>query len=110
MEHKKVSSYTSEMPVYEAKKEIDSNPSRWHLLWALPLAVISFAVFLTALVLYTLLGALLIALPVWLIWGAIFPALMGYWEWVGIIVVIRLIFSPIFTNGISKYLTNKYQK
>jgi hypothetical protein len=118
MSEEKTKSYTFEMPVYEAKKEIDSNPSRWHLLWAVPfIAIIAVLGSLTALTLYlgvmvlvSLLGAMLVALPVWLIWGAIFPALMGYWEWVGIIVVIRLIFSPIFTRGINKYLTNKYQK
>jgi len=92
--------------------------SNWHYLWIVPLTLVILiltilvilGVLLTITMAYTLLGALLVALPVWLIWGAIFPALMGYWEWVGIIVVIRLIFSPIFTNGINKYLTDKYQK
>lgn len=92
--------------------------SKWNYLWIVPMVIVmgslglllGFSVILIFLVGFNLLGAMLVALPVWLIWGAIFPALMGYCEWVGIIVVIRLIFSPIFTRGINKYLTNKYQK
>jgi hypothetical protein len=95
-------------------EEINSNLSRWHFLWTKPLAVlivvISSGLFLSTIILYILLNSMLVALPVWLIWGSIFSALMGYWEWVGIIVVIRLIFSPIFTNDINKYLINKYNK
>jgi hypothetical protein len=94
-------------------EKINSNLSRWHFLWTTPLAalivIISSGLFLSTIILYILLNSMLVALPVWLIWGSIFSALMGYWEWVGIIVVIRLIFFPIFTNNISNYLTNKYK-
>lgn len=106
--------------------------SDWHYLWIVPLYVViiilalMFALFIFA-VLVALsvsviaIGSAIVALPVWWIWGAVFPATMTYFEWFGAITCIRLIFAPMFnrklteqikkySNDISKELTFIYEK
>ena len=94
--------------------------SNWHYLWIVPLYILIFAlavvfgivvlsVFIAISVAFISLGSAIVALPVWLIWGAVFPATMTYFEWFGAITCIRLIFAPVFNKGFNNTIGKKLE-
>ena len=95
-----------------------SGLSDWHYLWIVPLYIVLFAImvmvgvtifsaFVALSVVVISIGSAIIALPVWLIWGSVFPATMTYFEWFGAITCIRLIFAPMFHKSLTNTMNEK---